>query len=148
MSSLETRLRKELTEFNKSPPQFISIGVVGSNYNIMQGSLLGEPDSPYVGGLFFFNVNFPSDYPNQPPSVSFTTDVYHPIIKKDQQIPLLLWKSNHTVSDLLNTIYNLFQKPDLTSFPIEHHTEFAKMYRCNKSQFREYAKEWTKEHAI
>lgn len=34
----------------------------------------------YASGIFRFNITFPAQYPALPPSILFTTDVFHPLI--------------------------------------------------------------------
>jgi ubiquitin-conjugating enzyme E2 D/E len=53
---------------------------------------MGPDDSPYSGGVFFLNINFPTDYPFKPPKVNFVTRIYHPNINQNGAICLDILK--------------------------------------------------------
>lgn len=41
---------------------------------------MAPPQGYYVDAIFKFRLNFPGNYPERPPAVQFTTDVFHPLI--------------------------------------------------------------------
>lgn len=53
-----------------------------------------KDDTPYAGGVFFLNIDFPIDYPFKPPKISFKTKIYHPNINSNGNICLDILKNN------------------------------------------------------
>jgi ubiquitin-protein ligase len=41
--------------------------------DVLKALIVGPDDTPYSGGLFVFDIFFPSDYPNVPPLVNLET---------------------------------------------------------------------------
>ena len=46
----------------------------------------GPEDSLYEGGYFKAQLQFPEDYPNNPPSMTFKTKMWHPNIHSDGKV--------------------------------------------------------------
>lgn len=45
----------------------ITVRVYESRIDLLRAVIVGAEGTPYHDGLFFFDISFPSDYPNVPP---------------------------------------------------------------------------------
>ncbi len=150
------RIQKELADLAKDPPANCSAGPLDdSDLFHWQATIVGpvnslliQDDSPYAGGVFFLNIQFPNDYPFRPPKCSFLTKIYHPNINANGSICLDIlkdqWSPALTVSKVLLSISSLLTdaNPDDPLVP-----EIAQLYKTNKAKFEATAKEWTKKFA-
>lgn len=143
------RITKELADITKNPPTEISAGPKGEDMFKWQGMIMGPKGTPYEGGVFFLNIEFPQEYPFKPPKVKFTQPVYHPNINKEGGICLDILKDNWspalTVPKVLLSISSLLTEPN-PSDPLS--PEVAQMYTQNRTKFNETAKAWTKKYAM
>ena len=142
------RIQKELVDFNKDPPVSISAGPVNDDLFHWQATIMGPPDSPYQGGVFFLNVHFPTDYPFKPPKCTFTTKIYHPNINGNGSICLDIlkdqWSPALTISKVLLSIESLFTDPNPDDPLVP---EIANVYKTDRARYEATAKEWTQKYA-
>ena len=76
------RMKKELQQFNNSPPPGISCWPKDESSALeeLEASLIGPKDTPYENGIFRLNIRIPERYPFEPPQITFQTKIFHPNI--------------------------------------------------------------------
>ncbi|XP_071715782.1 putative ubiquitin-conjugating enzyme E2 38 isoform X2 [Rutidosis leptorrhynchoides] len=71
------RIQKEWRILENDLPDTIFVRVYESRMDILRAAIIGAEGTPYHDGLFFFDVYFPSDYPNSPPLVKYCSGGLH-----------------------------------------------------------------------
>jgi ubiquitin-conjugating enzyme E2 D/E len=150
MSQFEKRLRQELDNINRDPPDGVTAGPDGEDLKSWSASIAGPDDSPYAGGTFFLHLTYPSNYPFAPPIVKFNTKVYHPNISTEDGsvfVDILgdRWCNALTISTLLVSIRSLLTDPNPED-PVE--PEIGHEYVNDRETFDQTAWEWTLKYAM
>ena len=143
------RINKELKDMSYDPPANCSAGPVGEDLYHWQSTIMGPTDSPYEGGVYFLDIQFPPDYPFKAPRIHFTTKIYHPNINRQGGICLDIlkgqWTPALTLDKLLLSICSLLTDPNPDDPLVP---EIANIYKTNRKEFNMRAKEWTQKYAM
>ncbi|KEH22433.1 putative aminoacyltransferase, E1 ubiquitin-activating enzyme [Medicago truncatula] len=70
-SSIYKRIMKEWKILEKNLPDSIYVRAYESRIDLLRAVIVGAAGTPYHDGLFFFDIQFPSDYPNIPPKIHY-----------------------------------------------------------------------------
>jgi ubiquitin-conjugating enzyme E2 D len=111
------RIRKEIEDMKKNPPDNCSAGPTDENdLFTWRATILGPEGSPYHGGIFNLSINIPADYPFKAPKIVFTTKIYHCNVNSNGAICLDILKDNWspalTISKALLSICSLMDDPN------------------------------------
>ena len=149
MDPIIKRLNKELHEMQSSEFINCSAGLVDDdNLYKWYAIIYGPTNTPYEGGIFHLDIDFPLDYPFKPPKVIFKTKIYHCNINNQGLICLDIlkdkWSPALTISKILLSICSLLndQNPE---DPLE--PEIADLYMNNYNTFKLNARQYTLEWA-
>ncbi|XP_050246800.1 ubiquitin-conjugating enzyme E2 5B-like isoform X7 [Quercus robur] len=101
--------------------------------------MIGPKDTPYADGVFLLKIYLSPGHPFQHPKV------YHPNIGRDGRVCVeKSWRPSLTIFQLLLVIYARFSNPEPDD-PID--CEIAQMYKTQRIQYDENARDWTKKYA-
>jgi len=143
------RLRKELANIIKNPPSNCSAQMVNDNYFHWKAQIFGPEGTPYYGGIFNLEINFPTEYPFKPPKIHFITKVYHPNINSTGSICLDIlkdkWSPALSISKVLISISSLLNDPNPDD-PLA--PTIANQYKSDRELFNQTAMSWTAIYAI
>ena len=73
MNKTTVRIMNDYIDFNKNKPDGIYLWIDKPNIYQQYALIMGPPNTPYFGGYFFFDIKFPQDYPEKPPTISMLT---------------------------------------------------------------------------
>ncbi|XP_024020491.1 ubiquitin-conjugating enzyme E2 7 isoform X1 [Morus notabilis] len=123
-------LQKQLRDLCKHPVDGFSAGLVDES-NVFEWSvtIIGPPDTLYEGGFFNAIMSFPANYPNSPPTVRFTSEIWHPNVYSDGKVCISIlhppgddpngyelaserWSPVHTVESIVLSIISMLSSPN------------------------------------
>ena len=144
------RIRKELEEMQKNPPENCSAGLVNERdpYE-WRATIIGPEGSPYQGGIFYLKIHLSADYPFKAPHITFITKIYHCNVNANGSICLDIlkdkWSPALTISKALLSICSLIDDPNPND-PLVF--EIAELLLKNKIQHDMNAREATMLYAM
>jgi ubiquitin-conjugating enzyme E2 Z len=126
-----TRLLKDVKQIIKNPLTDNGIHYIHDEVDMLKGYALivGQPDTPYFGGNYFFELTYPSDYPHSPPKVKYWTNGnnirFNPNLYLCGKVCISLlntwrgdqWTSCQTISTVLLTLCTLLCSDPLLNEP-------------------------------
>jgi ubiquitin-conjugating enzyme E2 Z len=126
-----SRLLKDVKHIMKNPLTENGIYYIHDDADIMKGYalIIGPSDTPYFGGNYFFEFNYPADYPHSPPKVTYCTNGnnirFNPNLYVCGKVCVSLlntwrgdqWTSCQSISTVLLTLCSLLSKDPLLNEP-------------------------------
>uniref|UniRef100_A0A9J2P934 E2 ubiquitin-conjugating enzyme n=1 Tax=Ascaris lumbricoides TaxID=6252 RepID=A0A9J2P934_ASCLU len=124
----------KFADLKKTSVEGFSAGLRGDGDDIYKWEvlILGPPDTPYEGGFFKANLDFPQDYPQRPPRMRFLSEIWHPNIDKEGNVCISIlhqpgddqwgyerpeerWLPVHTVETILLSVISMLADPNCES---------------------------------
>jgi ubiquitin-conjugating enzyme E2 C len=110
------RLQSELMSMMMEPVEGVS-AFPGDDITVWAATVEGvNKDGVYHGLSYSLSMTFPPNYPMSPPTVKFTTPIWHPNVDQSGNICLDIlkdkWSATYTVSTLLLSIQGLLDTPN------------------------------------
>lgn len=126
-----TRLLRDVKTIIKNPLTDNGIYYIHDEEDMLKGyaMIVGPSDTPYFGGFYFFEFNYPSNYPHSPPSVKYLTNGggirFNPNLYVCGKVCISIlntwtgeqWTSCQTISTILLTLCTVLCKNPLLNEP-------------------------------
>lgn len=126
-----SRLLKDVKSIMKTPLTDNGIYYIHDDTDMLKGYalIIGPEDTPYYGGNYFFELNYPTDYPHNPPKVTYWTNGenirFNPNLYQCGKVCVSLlntwkgeqWTSCQTITTVLLTLCTLLCKDPLLNEP-------------------------------
>ncbi|KAL1936497.1 hypothetical protein VTP01DRAFT_631 [Rhizomucor pusillus] len=141
-----------MTEFiNLKNPNHCPLGVYvmpsSDNINVWYGVIFVHKGY-YRSGVFKFRMTIPESYPNNPPSVTFLTDMFHPLVDVQGNVSLSqrfpTWRPYQDyIFHVLHYLKNMFKRVVLDGLMDKHcnNKEAYRLYRTDANVFGKLAQQ-------
>ena len=144
-------LKKQLRDLSKNPVDGFSAGLLDTdNMLVWSVVIMGPPGTLYEGGFFRASLTFPPAYPQAPPTMKFTSKLWHPNVAPDGSVCISIlhapgedrygyerpeerWLPVHTVESILLSVISMLASPNPESAA---NVEAARDYRDDAEAFK------------
>ncbi|GLJ50981.1 hypothetical protein SUGI_1085760 [Cryptomeria japonica] len=137
------RILKELNDLQNDPPTSSSAGPLAEDIFHWQATIMGPPDSPHSGGVFWSLFISVEIIHSSPQRLHSTQKFYHPNINRNGSICLHIlkeqWNPALTISKVLLSICSLLTDPNLDDPLVP---EITHMYKTDKAKYEATARNW------
>jgi ubiquitin-conjugating enzyme E2 A len=136
-NSAALRLMSDLKQLQTDPPGGVSASPLSDdNIFVWAATIFGPDETPWEGGVFSLRMTFPETYPDKPPKVRFTTDIFHPNVYPDGSLCLDViqdkWSPIYSASTILTSIQSLLTDPNPAS---PANPEAAQLYQKDRKAY-------------
>lgn len=142
------KLQKEFQLLNNNSIENCSINQINNNLYLWECLLIGPENTPYQGGLYIIEIEFPIEYPFKSPKIKFKTRIYHCNINYNGKICLNIlnnnWCPTISIRFIIETIIDLIKNPDLNNPLVP---EIANLMETDYEKYEETAREWCIKYA-
>ncbi|KAJ8904543.1 hypothetical protein NDN08_001061 [Rhodosorus marinus] len=138
MNSAKLRLMTDLKMMKNEPPEGCSASPqTDENLFVWCATVFGPPETPWEGGIYSLRLQFNENYPEKPPRVRFTSEVFHPNVYADGNLCLDIigekWSPIYTVCSILTSIQSFLTDPNPAS---PANPEAAHLYNTDRESYK------------
>ncbi|EUD68032.1 ubiquitin-conjugating enzyme E2 G1 [Plasmodium inui San Antonio 1] len=127
-------LKKQFIELSRDHNAGFSVGLVDdANFFEWNVCFEGPKNTLYEGGIYNATLSFPTDFPNHPPQMKFTQDMWHPNVFPDGRVCISIlhppgvdiyneqekseerWRPIWSVEGILVSVISMLNEPNLES---------------------------------
>jgi ubiquitin-conjugating enzyme E2 R len=148
-------LQQELKGLQKEPLEGFTVQLINDNLFEWEVAIFGPPNTLYQGGYFKSCIKFPQDYPYSPPTVRFSTKMWHPNIYENgdvcisilhppvddptnTELPSEKWNPAQNVRTVMMSIISLLNEPNTFSPANVDASVMYRRYNESKGVDKEY----------
>ena len=130
MSTHIKRILVDIIDINNNPLDNVFIHYDESNITELYALIIGNNDTPYEGGYYYFKINFDETYPTKPPQCKFETINnkirFNPNLYENGKICLSIlgtwsgpsWKPVMNLKSILLNLQSLFSENPIVNEPM------------------------------